>query len=242
MKAKHKESKFSVAIKRIELKEKNRLTSLKFIIREIGILRRLSRHQSNHFSVRLLDVVIPEEEELESGKLSCVFLVMDYYEHSLKQLISAEVCNFSEDHLIVLVYNLLCSINYLHSANVIHRDLKPSNILVTPECTVRICDFGLARTLDMTNSKRRETSPVAVSRWYRPPEIILCSDYDSKADAWSLGCIVAELASKMCSGSKGKSKAEVLFKGNSCYPISPCSFSEIEPKFKTAFKEIHQKD
>ena len=45
------------------------------------------------------------------------------------------------------MYNLLCGINYLHSAGVIHRDIKPGNILVTQDCTAKICDFGLARQL-----------------------------------------------------------------------------------------------
>lgn len=36
---------------------------------------------------------------------------------------------------------------YLHSANVIHRDLKPANVLVNEDCSVKICDFGLARSI-----------------------------------------------------------------------------------------------
>jgi len=37
-------------------------------------------------------------------------------------------------------------VNFLDTANVIHRDLKPGNILLTDQCSVKICDFGLART------------------------------------------------------------------------------------------------
>lgn len=46
-----------------------------------------------------------------------------------------------------MVYNLLCAIRYIHSANVLHRDLKPANILVNEDCSVKICDFGLARSI-----------------------------------------------------------------------------------------------
>jgi mitogen-activated protein kinase 1/3 len=46
-----------------------------------------------------------------------------------------------------VVYNLLCAVKYLHSATVIHRDLKPANVLVNEDCTVKICDFGLARSI-----------------------------------------------------------------------------------------------
>ncbi|CAF4614426.1 unnamed protein product, partial [Rotaria magnacalcarata] len=37
---------------------------------------------------------------------------------------------------------------YLHSANVIHRDMKPSNVLLNQQCRAKICDFGLARSLN----------------------------------------------------------------------------------------------
>jgi mitogen-activated protein kinase 1/3 len=36
---------------------------------------------------------------------------------------------------------------FIHSANVMHRDIKPANILVDQECNIKICDFGLARSL-----------------------------------------------------------------------------------------------
>jgi mitogen-activated protein kinase 1/3 len=45
------------------------------------------------------------------------------------------------------VYNLLCAVKYLHESNVIHRDMKPANILVNEDCTVKLCDFGLARSI-----------------------------------------------------------------------------------------------
>jgi serine/threonine protein kinase len=35
----------------------------------------------------------------------------------------------------------------MHSADVIHRDLKPANILINEDCTVKVCDFGLARSI-----------------------------------------------------------------------------------------------
>lgn len=81
------------------------------------------------------------------------------------------------------MYNLLCSLNFLETSNLIHRDLKPSNILITPECNVKICDFGMARSIAPVDAKKdekkhndkkkRPMSPIAFTRIYRPPEAIL---------------------------------------------------------------------
>jgi len=43
------------------------------------------------------------------------------------------------------------SLKYMHTANIIHRDLKPSNILVNSNCTIKLCDFGLVRSLQPNN-------------------------------------------------------------------------------------------
>jgi len=50
-------------------------------------------------------------------------------------------------HKKFIVYQLACGLKYLHSAGILHRDLKPSNILISSNCNVKICDFGLSRTL-----------------------------------------------------------------------------------------------
>ena len=58
----------------------------------------------------------------------------------------------SEDHVVTILYNILCSLNYLHGSNIMHRDLKPSNILINHDCEVKICDFGLSRSIPNEDS------------------------------------------------------------------------------------------
>ena len=60
------------------------------------------------------------------------------------------------------------------------------------------------------------------SRWYRAPELILTKkDYDAGIDMWSLGCILGELI-KFSDPYRAETKDFPLFRGTSCYPLSPC--------------------
>ena len=46
-----------------------------------------------------------------------------------------------------VLFQTVCSLAEAHSRGVVHRDIKPSNLLLTDNCGVKICDFGLARTM-----------------------------------------------------------------------------------------------
>ena len=52
----------------------------------------------------------------------------------------------SKSHEIIILYNSLCALNFIHSANILHREIKPSNMLIDDSCQIKICDFGLSRT------------------------------------------------------------------------------------------------
>ena len=62
----------------------------------------------------------------------------------------------------------------------ISKDLKPSNIVVKSDCTLKILDFGLARTA----AQNFIMTPYVVTRYYRSPEIILAMGYKENADIW----------------------------------------------------------
>jgi len=76
-------------------------------------------------------------------------LVMELLESDIDIMLKNKV-EFSEQHLIKMVYNALCSLSFLHEANVIHRDLKSANILISSNCNAKICDYGLSRSIPET--------------------------------------------------------------------------------------------
>lgn len=172
---------------------------------------------------------------------------MDFTSHDLKKVFTSKIgpsFSFSEQHVITILYNLLCSIKFMHSANIVHRDLKPSNILIDGQCGVKICDFGLSRTLPEQKEKRkpprRQLSDYIVSRWYRAPEIILKEvEYGTKIDQWSLGCIAGEMI-MFTDPYRKKDDKRILFPGNSCYPNSPCEKMKKSTNSKTQI--ISEKD
>jgi len=73
-------------------------------------------------------------------------LVFEYVENDIDLLLKKHIL-LNEHQITKIIYNTLCSIAYLHILNVVHRDIKPSNILMNRDCTVKICDLGLARSM-----------------------------------------------------------------------------------------------
>jgi mitogen-activated protein kinase 1/3 len=155
------------------------------VLREIKLLRLFSDFGCKHV-VRLLDLILVKDS---------LFIVMEYMPFDLKKVMSNSVrLQFSEEDAKWIVYQILCSLNYLNSANVIHRDIKPSNILLDKNFRVKLCDLGLSRSMPSEKGLKRSLSNHVVARWYRPPEIILVQkNYTSKVDIWSTGCVLSEM-------------------------------------------------
>ena len=130
-----------------------------------------------------------------------IFIVLEYVDGDLEDLIASNKIEINESTIIKILYNLLCAMNFLETANVIHRDIKPQNILIDPATLeVKLCDFGLARSDPEVNprpstpynknlrrdyakeqaasreergKRRRDLSNHVATRPYRAPEIIV---------------------------------------------------------------------
>jgi mitogen-activated protein kinase 1/3 len=118
-------------------------TDCKRILREIVLLRKL-RHPC---VVDLIEILMPADTEI----FNCIYVVLEFAESDLKKILKSSI-NLEILHIQTIIYNLLCAIKYLHESKVIHRDLKPANVLINEDCSVKLCDYGLARSISGVES------------------------------------------------------------------------------------------
>ncbi|GLI63677.1 hypothetical protein VaNZ11_006715, partial [Volvox africanus] len=183
-------------------------------MRELRVLQTLPRHPH---VVELKRAVCSQS----SGRL---FFVFELLHGSLLEELSHHPGGFLPPSSLKLVaWQLLQALAHCHENKIVHRDVKPANVLLTDglqqpadgggdkaPCCVKLCDFGFARWMpgnkettpgrpgghsSMKGCQNPDMSAYVVTRWYRPPEILVDDLYGTAVDIWSYGCTLAELAS-----------------------------------------------
>ncbi|XP_014105788.1 PREDICTED: STE20-like serine/threonine-protein kinase isoform X2 [Pseudopodoces humilis] len=101
-----------------------------------------------------------------------------------------------EPQIKVVCRQTLEALNYLHENKIIHRDLKAGNILFTLDGDIKLADFGVSAK--NTRTIQRRDSFIGTPYWMAP-EVVMCETskdrpYDYKADIWSLGITLIEMA------------------------------------------------
>jgi mitogen-activated protein kinase 6 len=158
-------------------------TDARRMYREIKVMA----HFSHVNIVALTEVIKPRD----ATGFSHIYLVSELMETDMHRVIHSRQ-DLTSDHISYFIYQTLCALKHIHAAGVLHRDLKPSNLLVNADCTVKMCDFGLARESD--SSLSQALTEYVVTRWYRAPEVLLSGGrYTQAIDVWSVGCILGEL-------------------------------------------------
>ena len=178
----NKETNKYVAVKKF--KETHDKLVQKTMKRELAMLQ-LLRHEN---------VVEFQESFVSKGNF---FLVFEYVEKNLLEVLEESPHGLSPKLIRSLVYQMCKAVSYLHKNNMIHRDVKPENLLIDENFNLKLCDFGFARKvkLNKNNNNIDTMTDYVATRWYRSPELLLSGGiYGPEVDYWAIGCIMGELA------------------------------------------------
>jgi renal tumor antigen len=148
---------------------------------EVISLRSLSKHPN---IIHLHSVMY----DSQSGHVALIFEVA---EMNLLEFISQQTTPLDEQTALLLTYQLLRGIAYVHSHGLFHRDIKPENCLInTDSIELKLADFGSAGSV----ANRTKFTEYVATRWYRAPECILTSgSYGPSVDIWAIGCVLFEM-------------------------------------------------
>lgn len=117
-----------------------------------------------------------------------LYIILEYINHDLEKIIRNKNIIIMPGDIKSWMFMLLSGLKACHDEYFVHRDLKPNNLLICSDGTLKLADFGLTRFIS------DKMTPYAISRWYRPPELLIGQKhYSFKADMWSIGVIFAEM-------------------------------------------------
>uniref|UniRef100_A0A1B6EGF7 Protein kinase domain-containing protein n=1 Tax=Clastoptera arizonana TaxID=38151 RepID=A0A1B6EGF7_9HEMI len=182
-KGKNKVSGELVAIKKIRMESEDEgIPST--AIREISLLKEVV-----HPNIVTLQEILMDESRL--------YLIFEFLSMDLKKYIDS----FDKEKYLPAakvksyLYQITQAILFCHLRRILHRDLKPQNLLIDNHGIIKVADFGLGRAFGVPV---RVYTHEVVTLWYRAPEVLLGSTrYSCPVDVWSIGCIFAEMASKL---------------------------------------------
>jgi serine/threonine-protein kinase len=168
------------------------------------------------------------------GKKSRPYIVMEYLQGQSLGALMREVHPLPERDAVKIASRICEALDHMHSHEIVHRDLKPQNIMICSDGSIRIMDFGIAKSLKMRRITFVGFSPSMGTPDYMAPEQVKGTRGDVRTDIYALGAILYE----MCTGS-------TPFEGDSPYAVmnarltgDPVAPRKINPTLMPAVEEI----
>lgn len=145
-------------------------------------------HEAESLRVLSHPCVVRILEEPFSDEKGNLFLAMEFVEGKTISQIVKENGPYSETEALSLFAKLLDVFAYIHSRGCIHRDVKPANIMIRPDGSVCVIDFGIAK--DSKTRTGKTIGTIVGTDGYMSPEQANGYHIDTRTDIYSLGCLL----------------------------------------------------
>jgi eukaryotic-like serine/threonine-protein kinase len=160
-----------------------------------------------------------------------VFLAMPLYAGETLRDRLARAGRLAPRETIAIARHVARGLAAAHAAGIVHRDLKPGNVMLVPDGTAKILDFGLAKMLDVSITKSQVTRGTLA---YMAPDQLRGGRVDARADLWAVGVMLyAMLTGRQPFG--GEHEAAILHAILHDQPEPP---STIVPDLPRAFDDL----
>ncbi|GAA5820272.1 hypothetical protein JCM11251_005553 [Rhodosporidiobolus azoricus] len=151
---------------------------------------------------------------------------------------------FEEALVSKFVRQILTGLDYLHEREIIHRDIKGANILVDNKGNIKISDFGISKKVEdnLLSGAKVHRPSLQGSVYWMAPEVVKQTAYTSKADIWSLGCLVVEMLTGAHPWANLTQMQAIFRIGSSIRPTVPDDISTDADDFLEQTFEIEHTD
>jgi serine/threonine-protein kinase len=121
------------------------------------------------------------------------YIVMEYVEGDTLRDVLRREGRLSPERAMSLSADICGALDFSHRNGIVHRDVKPGNVMITPQGTVKVMDFGIARAVSDSAATMTSTAAVIGTAQYLSPEQARGESVDARSDVYSLGCLLYEL-------------------------------------------------